>query len=258
MIKGGIHLLLATLVGQATAQSIWGQRGYNAQHSGRSGVASKATGAQLWNFTSPGAGAGNTFSTSPAISASGVIFVGGRDGGLVAIDGKSRTQLWRYQTAQIDSSPAISTDGSTVFVGSDAGKLHAVDAVTGKLKWNHSAQGEVNSSPCVSATAVFFAGMSGRVTAVAAASGHALWSNQMPTSAGPIGSSPCLSPDGASLFIGADDGLYSFSAEGGVSGWHFKAPPMFGSPAMSNDGTTVFSCSTDGYIYAVLALSGQR
>ena len=63
--------------------------------------------------------------TSAPGVADGIVFFGGFDDHLHAVDGTSGTELWRFQTGDwVESSPAI-IDG-VVYVGSDDGFLYAI------------------------------------------------------------------------------------------------------------------------------------
>jgi len=61
--------------------------------------------------------------SSPAV-ANNVVYVGSWDGSLYALDARSGTKFWSYQTGDgIYSSPTVVN--GVVYVGSDSGKLYA-------------------------------------------------------------------------------------------------------------------------------------
>lgn len=89
-----------------------------------------------------------TIYSSPAVDKNGVIYIGGMDNYLYAIN-PDGTQKWSYQTQQpIETTPAIANDG-TIYVTSDDGNLYALTP-SGSLKWMYdSTAGFLTSSPII-------------------------------------------------------------------------------------------------------------
>ena len=77
-----------------------------------------------------------------------------------------------------------------------------------------------------------------------ASTGLQKWS--FPTG-GSVQSSPAVSPDGATVFVGShDDFLYAVDASTGGEKWRFETgSEVYSSPAVSPDGATVFVGSDD-------------
>ena len=99
--------------------------------------------------------------------------------------------------------------------------------------------------------------------AIDATSGQKLWELQVVDAShyGDSVSSAVLSPDGATVFIGASDhNLYAFNAADGKKKWMFNTGErkITASPAVSADGRTVFVGSNDGRLYAVVAVDGKQ
>jgi outer membrane protein assembly factor BamB len=69
----------------------------------------------------------------------------------------------------------------------------------------------------------------------------------------PFFSSPALSPDGSTVFVGSyDNSVYALSAADGSKKWSFKTGGwVHSSPALSPDGSTVFVGDQDNNVYAL-------
>jgi len=80
------------------------------------------------------------------------------------------------------------------------------------------------------------------------------------TTQGSVHSSPTLSPDGESVFVGSfDKRLYSINAGSGALRWSFSTSGVvYSKPAVSPDGATVFVGSGDYNLYALNAASGAK
>ena len=70
---------------------------------------------------------------SSAVFEDGVIYFGGDDGNVYAVDAAEGRQLWKYRTGgPVASTPAIA--GGVLYVGSYDGKFYALDAKTGQTQ----------------------------------------------------------------------------------------------------------------------------
>jgi outer membrane protein assembly factor BamB len=97
----------------------------------------------LWTYD-----AAEVIDSSAAI-ADGVVYVGGGDGDLLALDLVSGTLRWKYTTENLigESSPAVS--GDTVYFGDLGGVVHAVGVKDGKARWTFKTGSEIKSSPVI-------------------------------------------------------------------------------------------------------------
>ena len=101
-----------------------------------------------WKFT------GNAIPSGPAVS-EGMVYFGIDDGYLYAVDSKSGTVIWKFNTGgAIISSPVVS--GGVVYFGSKDNHLYAVDIKNGKEKWKFITEHWVVSSPAISDDMIFF------------------------------------------------------------------------------------------------------
>jgi eukaryotic-like serine/threonine-protein kinase len=221
--------------------------------------------------------------SSPAVSG-GVVFVGGTDGNLYAVDRESGQLKWKFAAkSRITSSPAVSE--GLVYFGAYDGNFYAVDAAAGQLKWKFQTAGERRyagthlhgsqppaetmpdpfdfylSSPVVWNGGVFFGSGDGNIYAVNAASGALQWKFK---TGDVVHASPAIA-DGI-LFIGSwDSYFYALDAATGKEKWRFKTgedPDIHNqvgiqSSAAVVDGTVYFGCR-DSNLYALDAATGQK
>lgn len=73
---------------------------------------------------------------SPAIVANGVVYVGGHDGRVYAIDARRGSKLWEFRTKDHVMSTPILHDGR-LFVGSMDGFYYALDPRAGTVLWKY-------------------------------------------------------------------------------------------------------------------------
>jgi outer membrane protein assembly factor BamB len=92
---------------------------------------------------------------TPAV-VDGVVYVGGADGHIYALDAAFGSPQWTFQTGgRTISSPAV-VDGS-VFVGNYDGCVYALNATDGTQHWRFTSSGPVGSSPVVVDDTVYVA-----------------------------------------------------------------------------------------------------
>src|SRR5580765_4493798 len=133
-ISGIVALLTALCAATAIdAQSMF--RG-DAMHSGTyAGPAPRQFHRVKWKFPT-----GDRVISSPVFK-DNVIYFGGDDGNVYAVDAATGRQIWKRATnGPVPATPAIA-DG-TVYVGSYDGKFYAFNAQTGALKWKFATDGE--------------------------------------------------------------------------------------------------------------------
>jgi outer membrane protein assembly factor BamB len=177
-------------------------------------------GTKKWEFPT-----GGGVRSSPALSSDGAtVFVGSRDKKLYAIDASNGNLMREFPTGDLVlSSPALSSDGATVFVGSHDDKLYAVNTADGTKKWEFVTGLDVWSSPALSSDGaiVFVGSYDNKLYAIytthedgrtvkdpdntirdASSAGSMKWEF---LTGGFVHSSPALSSDGATVFVGSYD-----------------------------------------------------
>ena len=111
-----------------------------------------------WAFGFPGASAANA---QPAV-VGGVLFVGGTDRKLHALDAKSGCTIWTYATdapvrTAVTFGPIPGTDQFAVFFGDVSANAYALNATTGALVWKTKV--EDHPAARVTGTPTFFSGV---------------------------------------------------------------------------------------------------
>jgi len=191
------------------------------------------------DFGPPDYGLWDFFLSSPAV-ASDMVYFGGGDGTLYALDARTGKKLWTFSTTgRVRSTPAI--DSGTVYFGSMDGTFFALDASTGIQKWKFKTEGneyfpagEIQSSPAVVNGTVYFGSRDYYVYALDAASGALRWKTQHKDSW--VVGSPAVH-DGM-LFVGSSDGKFvqALDANTGKEKWHEKTGGnVFASAAVAGD-----------------------
>ena len=119
-------------IGKADGRDWPTDRG-SARRGGASTVAISGGSERLWYMRPPTP----TVPTAP-VSAAGMVFVGGDDGVVRALDAASGDRRWTHATAGAILQPPTVADGS-VFVGRGDGWVSALDAKSGRLVWEFRA-----------------------------------------------------------------------------------------------------------------------
>jgi len=103
----------------------------------------------LWTFE-----AGEGIESTAAV-VDGMVYVGGLDGVLYALDFATGEEVWRYQAGdEIKSSPSV-RDG-VVYVGDESGLFHAVGATDGKKIWTFTTDAGIIASASFAGGGVIF------------------------------------------------------------------------------------------------------
>jgi outer membrane protein assembly factor BamB len=270
-------LLLGLLAaGLAQAQSMF--RG-DAAHSGNyAGQAPRQFHRVKWKFPT-----GNRIMSSP-VWQDKVLYFGGDDGNVYAVDPETGRQIWKTPTGgPAPSTPAVAN--GMVYAVSYDGKFYALNAKTGATKWKFATGGERRfeakglhgfqpknqtvadpfdiflSSPVVVQSVVYFGSGDGNLYALEAASGELKWKFQ---TGDVVHSSPAYA-DGTVYFGSWDSYFYAVDAATGKEKWRFHSgeDPLIhnqvgfqSSPAVV-DGVVYVGCR-DSNLYALDAASGKE
>ncbi len=147
----------------------WPQFLHDAAHSGRSPVALALRGQRAWVHAVIG-----PVIASPVV-AGGVVYVGGTDGYLHALNAVSGRELWRFSVGAelVNTTPAV--HGGLVYTGASGGALFALDRRTGRPRWSAALHAEPTAPPVVAGGLVLVASGPATVQALDAASGRLRW-----------------------------------------------------------------------------------
>jgi outer membrane protein assembly factor BamB len=213
-----------------------------------------------------------------------VLYFGGDDGNIYAVDSETGRQLWKTPTGgPAPCTPAVAN--GTVYAVSYDGKFYALNAQTGAIQWKFATEGERRfeakgihglqpknqtiadqfdvflSSPVVAQGAVYFGSGDGHLYALDAKTGELKWKFK---TGDVIHASPAYA-DGI-LFVGSwDSYFYAVDAATGKEKWRFHGgeDPLihnqvgFQSSAAVADGVVYVGCR-DSNLYAIEAATGKE
>ena len=203
-----------------------------------------ATGAELWQSSNHNGGHADR--SSPAVSDTGVVYVGARDNDLWACNVATGQVNWRYHVphdGDVTTPPTIASDG-TIYMGSEAlgaGWLYAMDP-DGLPKWTIG--GNVvgdngdpndahvvlrgsfkNASPALSKDeSTVFVSTKRDAIAIRASDGYELWRAEIADKG--FGSrhpnyAATVSNDGSKVYFPSKEGLWALNPTNGSSIWLF-------------------------------------
>jgi eukaryotic-like serine/threonine-protein kinase len=158
--------------------------------------------------------------SSPAV-VDDVVYVGGRDGALYALHGRTGEELWRFVTNRpVHSSPTVVN--GVVYVGSLDGFLYAVNAETGEQRWRFQTNDSIRSSPAAVNGVIYVGSEDGTIYAVDEATGVQRWAFPIGY---PVRSSPAVAAGtvyvAAANPAGIPGAVYALDAGTGVERWRY-------------------------------------
>ena len=158
-----------------------------------------ATGKEKWT---KGAGAARVTG-----AADGMALCTGQDGALVALDGATGAEAWRFDTQGLAKTP-IAAGGDAVYVATRS-VLHAIDARTGKERWATNTVDEALCAPCIGDGVVYVATRGNALVAVDTSRGAEKWRANLPRAP----ASGLVFSDGVIVFATADGYVYAVKAD---------------------------------------------
>ena len=174
--------------------------------------------------------------------------------------------VWRARCGkQIQSRPSIGARSGLLFAGDYDGCVYAMNASTGAAAWKMCTGGLVEGSSVVvelaaagmAAELVVVGSYDGCVYALNSNNGVVVWKTSL--GAGPIASTPALSADTRTLYVGGQHGLHALDTRSGALLWNYTTGKLVGSsPALaepnagddSANALLTFGCE-DGYLYGL-------
>ena len=275
-VAAAVALLGLLVSGVVCAQAMF--RGGTAHDGAYRGDGPRELHRVKWKFPT-----GDRIVSSPVYH-DGVIYCGGDDGNVYAVNAADGRALWKRRTGgPVPSTPAIA--GNIAYVGSYDGKFYALDAKTGETRWKFSTDGERRfeakglhgqqpksqtiadafdvflSSPVVGGGSVYFGSGDGHVYSLDAASGALNWKFR---TGDVVHSSPAYA-DGVVFFGSWDSYFYAIDARTGAEKWRFHGGEdrlihnqvgFQSSPAVVNG--VVYTGCRDSKLYAIDAATGRE
>jgi outer membrane protein assembly factor BamB len=222
----------------------WPMYCHDLHHTGNSqyNTSNNPQNAIIWSFNNTYLGA---LLSSPAIGASGIIYLGGFD--LIALypDG---TIQWEYPLYGWGMScPALDANG-TIYMASAFSDHNYLYAITpnGTQKWRYYTGNDIYSSPAIGPDGTIYFGNGYNIIAVNP-NGTLHWT--YPTG-NYVYSSPAIGDDGTIYCGSIDTYLYALNPNGTLK-WRYKTNDWIRvSPAIATDGT-IYIVSLDSYLYAL-------
>ena len=109
----------------------------------------------------------------------GVVYVGGFDRKLYALNANTGSLLWSFDGAKAgyDTNPVVA-DGK-VMLGNRDGNFYAVNTSNGTLAWSYATNGPINFSAAYKNGVVYFASMDNRAYALDTSNGSLVWKSNV-------------------------------------------------------------------------------
>jgi outer membrane protein assembly factor BamB len=155
---------------------------------------------------------GGGFQSSPTVVES-VLYIGGPDGFINALDVETGKEIWRFETGGMVSATPIVADGS-VFVGQSfgCGEFYRLDKDTGEPIWSSVEFGPVWVSAAYNDNRLFVGGKDGRMHCVDPLNGKILWTHDagksLPSSGSLFGIYSNTAADENNIYFGSWAGEY--------------------------------------------------
>ena len=183
-------------------------------------------------------------------AAAGLVFAGGDDGVLHALDARTGRERWRHATGgRLRARPTVL--GNALYVQSDDGWLYRLDAWRGTLRWKvrvmpdsvvrvpitqPGSRYDFYSSAVSAAGGVLFVGThAGSVLALEPATGETLWEA---STGGAVLAAPAV--DAGRVYVGSFDGrVYALDAYDGHTLWTHDTGAAVTSTPVPDHGTLV-------------------
>jgi outer membrane protein assembly factor BamB len=211
----------------------------------------RTDGSEQWTVPLPA----SNFS-SPALS-NGTLYVGTRNGAVVAID-TTGEQQWESNVgsgAIVNTTPAVG--GDRVFVGAENGGVYALSRTGGSQLWNRTFSSPVRAALTHTGQNVLTVTVDGTLVALDPTSGAERWRQSRDVS---TASSPAVADD--TIYWAAENTLYALSAADGTEQWRFETGGFSGlnnvAPPPIRVGDVVYVTTGHEFVYGVDAQSGTE
>jgi outer membrane protein assembly factor BamB len=197
---------------------------------------------------------------SAAVERHGRVYVGARDGGVLALDAQSGKPVWRFATGDlVMATPTVR--GDLVLVGSFDQHVYALDAGSGALRWKRDLGGVVPADVVIADGRALVGTRAYDLIALDVHTGTALWDQYIWFSW--IESVPVVNKGFA--YVGSSDALrlFAFDVGSGARAWEQRIPGYgWSRPALAGECVIIGTVGTAGGIGvregAVVAVDRER
>ncbi|WP_247729227.1 PQQ-binding-like beta-propeller repeat protein [Halovivax limisalsi] len=171
-----------------------------------------------------------------------VVFSGGDDGTVRAIDADSGVQLGELSRASVDVTDlALASDGETLYAShEDDVPLKAIDVETGNVRWTKNTDWDDGLAVAVSpdGSTVYAGQQGGDVIAHDAADGSITWDLTLDASTTAID----VSPDSAVVYVSTTDGtVTAIDSTTGTESWNETLGANIEDVFVASDGETIYT-----------------
>ncbi|MBE7472993.1 MAG: hypothetical protein DPW09_12755 [Anaerolineae bacterium] len=190
--------------------------------------------------------------STPPVAVAGLIYAGGNNGDLYALDAQTGQEVWRFKTGgEINLAPAVTE--AMVYVVSDDSYLYALDRRSGLELWRTQKGSRFSFGPLLTAGLVLVGAEDGSLYALEAETAQEIWQFR----AGNV-ILPQASVAGETLYVGSQDHyLYALDVETGREKWRFDAGNWLSSPPVEVAGM-VYVGSHSENLYVLEAATGRE
>jgi eukaryotic-like serine/threonine-protein kinase len=241
-----------------------GARIYFTSADGLTAVSAK-DGAQVWSFNLP-----KDDGPTLVLDKKGMVYVGGGDGNLYAVDAKTGKQQWKsdfiadappdppnFPGAQarlnnVARPSALASDGEMIFLSVfDQSRIVAVNATSGKRLWSFQTGGWILGAAVAAEKYVYVGSQDGDFYCLDKQTGKQIWKHR---TVGRIESGGVV--DKFVYFGSCDGGVYCVNQTDGKEHWRFATDPsedgrksIYSVPVLR--GTSVCLCAAEGQMYGL-------
>jgi len=189
-----------------------------------------------------------SLSPAPAVTG-GIVYAGGNDGNLYALDAVDGAELWRVASGPFSSA---TVDDGTVYVGGTG--IRAVAEIDGTELWHHGINGTVAGPPRVLDGLIYVScgyPFNWKVRAISARDGSESWT--VLTDGGPM--KPPAIADRTVYVSGGD--LRALAASSGAPRWRYETETLLTAPAIAGGTVYVGEIGSSGGAGFITALDAE-
>ncbi len=226
----------------------WPQFLHDAAHSGRGPATVALRGRRAWIHSIVG-----PVIASPVV-AGGVVYIGGTDGYLHALDAGSGREVWRFAVGAelVNTTPAVRD--ALVYTGASGGSFVALDRRTGRPRWSAALHAEPTAPPVVAGGLVLVASGPATLQALDAASGRLRWLTHPPRVLDlgyPTEGAATVSDGTVYEDFSSSDTVVALRLSDGQPLWQFGPVGDRLGAAPAVDATTLYAATESGTMIAV-------